>query len=112
MPTLQVNGIEVNYTQEGQGDPLVLVHNLIASSRAYDFNAPVFAKYFRTIRYDLRGHGLSSRTESWDEKNYYTFDNLAEDLYQLLKALNVDSCYLLGQAYWGVGIITSFYARH
>ena len=112
MPKLQVNGIDVNYEEAGSGEPLVLVHNLIANIHSYDFNVPVFSKYFRTIRYDLRGHGLSSRADSLDAKPYYAIDNLVEDLHGVLQALKVESCYLLGQAYWGVNIISSFYAKY
>lgn len=107
MPVVHVNGIDVNYVDEGQGEVLVLVHNLISSIHGYDFNIPVFSKYFRTIAYDLRGHGLSSKPEGG-----YTFDNMAEDLYQLLRALNVESCYLLGTAAVGRGVIFTFHLKH
>ena len=109
MPVAKVNGIEINYVVEGAGEPLVLVHNLIADLHAYDFNAPVFAKHFRTIRYDLRGHGLSSKT---DHEGGYTFDQLADDLRGLLDHLDVRSCHLLGQAYWGVNTVCHFFARN
>lgn len=107
MPVIQVNGIDVNYVDEGAGEPLVLVHNLISSLHGYDFSTPVFSKYYRTIAYDLRGHGLSSKPKSG-----YTFDVMADDLYQLLKALNVESCYLLGTAAVGRGVIFTFFLKH
>ncbi len=113
MPTAQVNGIGIYYEEAGEGEPLVLVHNVIANVHSYDYNFPVFAKNFRTIRFDLRGHGRSSKVENEaDAPDYYTYENTAEDLYQLLKHLGVGSCYLLGQAYWGVSTISTFYARH
>jgi 2-succinyl-6-hydroxy-2,4-cyclohexadiene-1-carboxylate synthase len=109
MPVARVNGIDIHYVVERDGEPLVLVHNLIASLRSYDFNAPVLAKHLRVIRYDLRGHGLSSKT---DHEGGYTFDNLAADLHGLLEHLNVESCHLLGQAYWGVNTVCHFFAKH
>ncbi len=113
MPIAHVNGIEIYYEEEGEGEPLVLVHNVIANVHSYDYNFPVFAKKFRTIRFDLRGHGQSSKVDNEaDAPDYYTYENTAEDLYQLLKHLGVESCYLLGQAYWGVSTVSTFYARH
>lgn len=107
MPIAHVNGIDVHYVDSGQGETLVLVHNLIANVHAFDFNIPIFARYYRTVAYDLRGHGLSSRPESG-----YSLDELAEDLYQLLQTLNVDSCYLLGQAAVGINVIATFFLHH
>ncbi|HXG36237.1 MAG TPA: alpha/beta hydrolase [Dehalococcoidia bacterium] len=109
MPTAQVNDITINYVDAGQGEPLVLVHNIIASVHAFDFNIPEFSKHYRTVAFDLRGHGLSSKPESESD---YSFEILAEDLYQLLKQLDIDSCYLLGQAAVGVGAIFTFFLRH
>lgn len=107
MPMVHVNGIDVSYVDEGQGEALVLVHNLISSLHGFDFNIPVFSQYYRTIAYDLRGHGLSSKSETG-----YTFDIMAEDLYQLLTTLNVKSCYLVGQAAVGVGLIFTYFLHH
>jgi pimeloyl-ACP methyl ester carboxylesterase len=75
----------------------------------YDFNFPVFSKYFRTVVYDERGHGLSSKPEP---ESAYGFEVMAEDLYQLLKHLGVDSCYLVGQAAIGIGQIFTFFVNH
>ena len=99
MPVARVNGIDLNYVVEGEGEPLVLVYNLIASLHAYDFNAPVFVKHFRTIRYDLRGHGRSSKPEG---EAAYTFDALVNDLHGLLEHLNVERFHLVGQAIFEV----------
>lgn len=113
MPIAHVNDIDIYYEEAGQGETLVLVHNVIANVHSFDYNFEVFAKHFRTIRFDLRGHGRSSGAASEAEaSDYYTFENTAKDLYELLKFLGVESCHLLGQAYWGVSTICTFYARH
>lgn len=113
MPMVHVNGIDINYEEAGQGETLVLVHNVIANLHGYDYNFAEFAKHFRTIRFDLRGHGKSTKTDSEAKApGFYTYENTAEDVYQLLRALRVDSCYLLGQAYWGVSTTANFCADH
>lgn len=109
MPVAHINGISINYVESGEGEALVLVHNLISSLHGYDLNMPAFAKHYRTIAYDCRGHGESSKPASTSD---YTFDKMAEDLYQLLKSLNVQSAYFLGQAAIGIGQIFTFFLHH
>ena len=114
MPTARLNGIDIHYEVTGDGpETLVLVHNVIANMSAYDDNAPAFGKHFRTIRFDLRGHGQSSKVDTQDEApGFYTYENTAADLAALLDHLGVERCHVLGQAYWGVSTASTFMARH
>lgn len=113
MPIAKVNGIEVNYIDEGEGEVLLLVHNVIADISSYAYNIPVFSKYYRVIALDLRGHGKTTPAASKEEAPaFYTFPNIVEDIYQLLQQLGVESCYILGQAYWGGTSIFNFFAAH
>jgi pimeloyl-ACP methyl ester carboxylesterase len=107
MPTVSANGIDINYVDEGQGDTLVLLHNVVANLHMFDFNVPELSQHIRAIAFDQRGWGLSSKPE--DGLN---FETMAEDLYQLLRARNVDSLYLLGQAAMGIGIAMTFFMHH
>ena len=112
MPKLAANGIELNFVDEGNGDVLLLVHNLTSDITGFDDNIPELSKHFRVIAADNRGHGFTSRCE--DEataKSFYTFDNIVEDLTQLLKHLNVERFFLFGQAYWGANIAMHLYQR-
>lgn len=114
MPTARLNGIDIHYDVTGDGpQTLVLVHNVIANMSAYDDNAPAFAEHFRTIRFDLRGHGRSSKVDTQAQApDFYTFENTAADLAALLDHLGVERCHLLGQAYWGVSTASTFMAKH
>lgn len=114
MPTARLNGIDIHYDVTGDGpETLVLVHNVIANMSAYDDNAPVFGQHYRTIRFDLRGHGRSSKVDTQAEApGFYTFENTAADLAALLDHLGVERCHVLGQAYWGVSTASTFMAKH
>jgi 3-oxoadipate enol-lactonase len=113
MPVVKANGIELNYIEAGKGEALVLVHNVISNIHGFDFNIPEFSKYYKTIAFDLRGHGGSTKAKTQEEaSSFFTFENTADDLYELLKVLGVDSCYLLGQAFWGVSTISYFFQKH
>lgn len=112
MPMISVNGIDLNYVDEGEGDVLVLIHNLTSDITGFDDNIPELSKHYRVIAPDIRGHGLTTHCEDYDEaKAFYTFDNIVEDVTQLLAALNVDKFFLFGQAYWGANIAMHLYQR-
>jgi pimeloyl-ACP methyl ester carboxylesterase len=55
-----VNGASLFVTEQGQGDPLVLVHMGLASSASWDHVVPLLTDQFRVITYDSRGYGRST----------------------------------------------------
>jgi 3-oxoadipate enol-lactonase len=102
MPRVGLNGIEINYLDEGQGEPLLMVHNLTSNIRGFDKNIPELSRHYRTIAADIRGHGHTTHEEDEGKAGkFYTFDKLANDQLALLDHLGIDQFYLFGQAYWG-----------
>ena len=88
MSYLPVRGGNLYYETAGEGTPLVLVHAGFLDSRMWDDQFQLFAKGKRVIRYDVRGFGRSSRpSEEYSD---------AEDLFALLKHLNIESVNILG----------------
>lgn len=99
MPTTNVNGIELHYRETGDGFPIVFVHGYTGNSRNWALTIPALRDEFRTISVDLRGHGLSERPVSEDE---YALEVMASDVYELLKALKVTECVLVGHSMGGM----------
>ena len=99
MPTAVVNGIEIHYRETGEGFPVVFVHGYTGNSRNWALTVPVLRESFRTISVDLRGHGLSGRPASEDD---YALETMASDVYELLKALGVTECVLVGHSMGGM----------
>jgi 2-succinyl-6-hydroxy-2,4-cyclohexadiene-1-carboxylate synthase len=93
---IQVNGVETHYELIGDGDCLVLIHGFTDNMTMWYNQVPVFSRQYRVLAYDVRGHG---QTESPDDK--ISLDTLADDLYALLKALNIDKAFLLGYSMGG-----------
>jgi len=88
MSYLPVRGGNLYYETAGEGTPLVFVHAGFLDSRMWDDQFQLFAKGKRVIRYDVRGFGRSSRpSEEYSD---------AEDLFALLKHLNIESANILG----------------
>lgn len=112
MPAIHVNDIDLHYLDEGQGEPLLLIHNLTSNVAGFRHNIPVLARHYRVIAPDLRGHGLSTHCEHEAlAPDFYTFDQISEDITQLLAALKVDRFWLFGQAFWGVSAALSLFNR-
>ena len=94
MPDLTTSdGVSIHYEEYGAGSPLVLVHGWSGSHRYFQLNTPVLAKTFRVIVFDQRFHG-----ESGKPLHGFHVARLAADLYELLSALQLKHCTLLGSS--------------
>ena len=85
---VRVNGAELYYDVGGEGHPLVLLHDGLLDRRMWDDQFVAFARLYRTIRYDRRGYGKSSRPDR-------PFSDVS-DLYRLLRHVGIYEAYLLG----------------
>ena len=94
---IKANGIQINYSVEGQGPGVVMSHSLACNLSMWDEQAAALARRYKVLRYDLRGHG-GTDAPAGD----YTFDMLAYDAHALLEALGVDSCHWIGLSIGGM----------
>ena len=77
---LEVDGAKLYYEECGSAPQVVvLVHDGVLHSAAWDDVWPDFCKHFHTIRYDRRGYGRSAVAT----QGYYATDDLAAVLRQL-----------------------------
>jgi len=93
---ISANGISMNYQIKGKGDNLVLIHGAGDNLNMWYHQLPIFSKSYRVITYDVRGSG---KTES--PEGEYSISLFAEDAYQLMKAIRVESAYFLGYSMGG-----------
>lgn len=112
MPVVSLNGIEINYREEGQGEALLLIHNLTSNIEGFEKNISELAKHYRVVAADIRGHGLTTHEEDYGKAaSFYTFDNLVDDQLALLDHLGIDKFYLFGQAFWGANTALHLFER-
>lgn len=99
MPSVEVNGININYQIEGSDSaPVLMLSNSLGTNlHMWDKQAPSFAKKFRLVRYDTRGHGKSSAPDY-----PYTVDMLGNDALALMDALKLDRVNLCGLSMGGM----------
>ncbi|MCJ7492418.1 MAG: alpha/beta hydrolase, partial [Dehalococcoidia bacterium] len=93
---IRANGITMNYELTGEGDCLVLVHGAGDNLRMWYGQAPVFAQEYRVLTYDVRGHGETELPESTVDMPLLAVDQRA-----LLRALGIESAFVLGYSMGG-----------
>lgn len=93
--------VACEYTVQGRGPALVLIHGIGASRQTWSNLLPVLTPHFTVITYDLRGHGTSPRSVS-GEFQPFGLDELVADLAALLDALEIDQVHMAGHSLGGM----------
>ena len=92
-----IKPIVCDYTVEGKGFPLFLIHGIGAARDAWRFMIPRLTKYFTVISYDLRGHGKSPKFS-----NEFNLKHLVIDLEHLRKFLGFEKAIFVGHSLGGM----------
>lgn len=100
---MEVDRARLYYEVAGEGHPLVLIHGFFFDRRMWDDQFMAFARGYRVIRYDVRGFGKSKLPEE-------PYSDV-QDLYSLLRFLNIDKAHVLGLSMGG-GIAINFTLEH
>lgn len=106
MPTVQANGIDINYEVHGHGEPMVLIPYLAADQACYAFQVGEYEKHYTCYCVDLRGAGLSSKPEG-----VYSTELFAEDVAAFMDAVGIDQAHVFGVSL-GASTGTWLAARH
>ena len=83
--------IQLHYHEQGQGFPLILLHGNGENCSYFYEQVSYFARQYRVIAVDTRGHGLSPRGTA-----PFTIRQFAEDLYRLMNRLGLEKAHILG----------------
>jgi 3-oxoadipate enol-lactonase len=103
---IKTNGIETNYTIEGDGPWVTMSHSLACNLSMWDELAKVLSRNYKVLRYDTRGHGESSAPPG-----PYTLEQLADDAKALFDALGVRRTHWIGLSMGGM-IGETFALKH
>ena len=85
----------LNYTQQGSGKNILLIHGLLGSLENLNMVAKGLKDNYCVTSVDVRNHGNSF------QKNAMDYAELAQDIITLLDHLNIDHCALLGHSMGG-----------
>ena len=82
---------QVHFRTEGEGDPLLLLHQAPRSSRMYVNLIPLLSGHYRVIAMDMLGYGSSDPPLEDVEMPY-----MARNVIHVLDALEIEKCHLFG----------------
>jgi pimeloyl-ACP methyl ester carboxylesterase len=106
MPWVDVNGNDIYYHEEGEGQPLVFLHGMSSCGEAWFQQFEAFRHRFRVIAYDSVNHGHSSNSPR-DEPE----PDRADELEGFLAAFGVERPILAGNSMGGATLLR-WAARH
>jgi pimeloyl-ACP methyl ester carboxylesterase len=111
MPSFKNAGVEIAYLDEGEGDPIILVHGF-ASTKDVNWVYPTWVSHLRqagrrVIAFDHRGHGAS--TKLYDAEEYH-IGTMAGDALALMDHLGIARPDIMGYSLGGR--ITALLARY
>ena len=94
------NGVEINYVDQGTGEPVVLLHGLSQNLGLWATSGvaeSLVESGYRVIAMDMRGHGDSGKPHSAEDYGL----EMVRDVVRLLDHLGFDRAHLVGYSMGG-----------
>jgi pimeloyl-ACP methyl ester carboxylesterase len=104
---VMLNGQNVHFRDEGEGEAVLLLHGISSSLHTWDAWTAVLQDSFRVLRLDLPGFGLTGPQVDGN----YSQAAYADFLRDFLAARGIERCHLVGNSMGG-GIACSFALRY
>lgn len=94
---LVIGSMMVHYRDEGEGEPLLLMHGAFSSLHTFNEWNKHLKKHYRVIRLDLMGFGLTGPNDTGD----YSLNNHIHILKAFLNMLKIEKCHIVGNSLGG-----------
>ena len=97
MPLAKLNGVNINYRMEGEGEPLVMIMGFSATRSGWIRQIPFFRKHYRVVTFDNRGAGKSDKPSG-----PYSTRMMADDTLGLMDLLAIEKAHIMGASMGGM----------
>lgn len=97
MPIARLNDININYKEEGSGEPLLMIMGFTAGRNGWISQVPYFKKYYRVITFYNRGVGKSDKPPG-----PYSTRMMADDTIGLMDYLGIEKAHIMGASVGGM----------
>lgn len=108
MPKLGRNGVQIHYTDEGEGPPVLLTCGYSATAEMWRPQVRGLRSAYRLLTWDLRGHGESDSPEDLDA---YAEEKVIDDMAAILDACGVARAVIGGLSLGGY-LSLAFWLKH
>ncbi|MGH7260588.1 MAG: alpha/beta fold hydrolase [Nitrospiraceae bacterium] len=102
----RINGLNLAYTDQGQGPPVVFLHAFPQNRAMWTSQAETLSKTYRVVTLDFRGFGESD-APLW----HYTLEQFADDVAGLFDHLAIKQAVLVGLSMGGYTLF-AFYRKY
>ncbi len=102
----EINGINIDYRDEGSGLAVIFIHGFPLNQTMWDEQVAALKDRFRTITVDLRGFGQSDVPGG-----PYLMSQMADDVRELMRVLRLDRAVLVGLSMGGY-VSLAFYRKY
>ncbi len=93
---IPINGVELHYLEQGQGDAVIFLHGGITDLRTWGLQMAPFSQHYHTLAYSLRYH----YPNAWaGDGSDYTPLVHTQDLAALIQKLGLAPAHLVGSSY-------------
>ena len=101
MPTITSNGVKLAYDERGSGSPaLVFIHGWTCNRSFFAPQVEHFAKRYRVVSVDLRGHGESDKPQG-----PYPVSVYAADVAHVIAELKLGKVIAVGHSMGGITVL-------
>ncbi|PKM05221.1 MAG: 3-oxoadipate enol-lactonase [Gammaproteobacteria bacterium HGW-Gammaproteobacteria-6] len=97
MPFLTLNGCQLHYTDQGEGDAVLLIHGLGSSTRDWEYQLPALLPHYRVLCLDMRGHGQSDKP-----RGAYSIRQFADDCMAFITHMGLVKPHIVGISMGGM----------
>jgi pimeloyl-ACP methyl ester carboxylesterase len=112
VPTIAANGLDVHYTVEGEGPPLVLLHGATSSAvEDWSNQRPLFRQHFTLYLVDARGHARTRAHTGIDALDGWSRDTLVDDMGAFADAMGLERFHVAGFSMGAMTALT-YATRH
>lgn len=94
---MYIDGVNVHYRIEGEGEAILLVHGTFSSLHTFDVWTDILKEKHKVIRFDLPGFGLTGP----HPKNKYAIDKYTEFINEFLDSIGIEKCTIVGNSLGG-----------
>lgn len=100
--SLSIDGVNIAYSDEGHGQPIICLHATAQGGRDYEHLRPMLGSMpgLRTLVLDWAGHGHSS-----DDHEAFTADRCEQLLLKFLDSLGIERAILIGNSIGGAAAL-------
>lgn len=86
-----VNGVEIYYSIQGSGEPLILLHGGLGNTEHWGGQIAAFSAKYKVINIASRGHGRSTRDDQ-----AYSYHLMAADVLAVMDILSIEKASIVG----------------